>query len=76
MRFSIKIQVDYKQKNIEIRIKIVSKTRLKTYIDFLLIFHRQGGRVDLVLHVKRKERARNRATRMVYPMILARTMAY
>ena len=56
--------------------KIVSKTCLKTYIDFSSIFHRQGGRVDLVLHVKRKERARNRATRMVYPMILARTMAY
>ena len=76
MPFLMKINLYSRPQIIENPIKNVLKTRLKTYIDFLLIFHRQGGRVDLVLHVKRKERARNRATRMVYPMILARTMAY
>ena len=76
MPFLVKINLYSRPKIIENPNKNVLKSRLKTCIDFLLIFHRQGGRVDLVLHVKRKERARNRATRMVYPMILARTMAY
>ena len=67
----MKINLYSRPKIIENPIKNVLKTRLKTYIDFLLIFHRQGGRVDMVLHVKRKERARHRATHTVYAMILA-----
>ena len=35
-------------KIIENPIKNVLKTRLKTCMNFLSIFHRQGGRVDLV----------------------------
>ena len=44
----MKINLYSRPKIIENPIKNVLKTRLKTYIDFLLIFHRQGGRVDLV----------------------------
>ena len=67
----MKINLDFRPKIIENPNQNVLKTRLKTYIDFLLIFHRQGGRVDLVLHVKRKERILDHVTRMVSSTTMA-----
>ena len=43
MPFSIKINLDFRSKIIENPIKNVSKTRLKTYIDFFIEFSSPGG---------------------------------
>ena len=67
----MKINLDFRPKIIENPIKNVLKTRLKTCINFLSIFHRREGRVDLVLHVKRKERILDHVTRTVSSKTMA-----